>query len=107
MRPATLKRFVRLPGFEEEHLPLHRLDCLASHGSLDAYEFVRRFLQETPPDEVRPARLLTGEDLKAMGFRPGPLFKEILQAVEEGQLDGRLTRREDALDFVRRGYQNT
>jgi len=107
MRPATLKRFVRLPGFEEGHLPLHRLDCLASHGSLDAYEFVRRFLQETPPDEVRPARLLTGEDLKAMGFRPGPLFKEILQAVEEGQLDGRLTRREDALDFVRRGYQNT
>lgn len=107
MRPATLKRFVRLPGFEEEHLPLHRLDCLASHGSLDAYEFVRRFLQETPPDEVRPARLLTGEDLKAMGFRPGPLFKEILQAVEEGQLDGRLTRREDALDFVRRGFQNT
>ena len=107
MRPATLKRFVRLPGFEEEHLPLHRLDCLASHGSLDAYEFVRRFLQETPPEEVRPARLLTGEDLKAMGFRPGPLFKEILQAVEEGQLDGRLTRREDALDFVRRGFQNT
>ena len=107
MRPATLKRFVRLPGFQEEHLPLHRLDCLASHGSLDAYEFVRRFLQETPPEEVRPARLLTGEDLKAMGFRPGPLFKEILQAVEDGQLDGRLTKREDAVDFVRREYQST
>jgi tRNA nucleotidyltransferase/poly(A) polymerase len=107
MRPATLKRFVRLPRFEEEHLPLHRLDCLASHGNLDAYEFVRRFLQETPPQDVRPARLLTGEDLKAMGFRPGPLFKEILQAVEEGQLDGRLVRREDAVDFVRREYQST
>jgi len=106
MRPATLKRFVRLPRFEEEHLELHHLDCLASHGNLDAYEFVRRFLRETPPEEVRPPRLLTGEDLKAMGFRPGPLFKEILQAVEEGQLEGRLVRREDAVDFVRREYRH-
>jgi poly(A) polymerase len=106
MRPATLKRFVRLPRFEEEHLPLHRLDCLASHGNLDAYEFVRSFLRDTPPEEVRPSRLLTGEDLKAMGFRPGPLFREILQAVEEGQLEGRLMKREDALDFVRREYQS-
>ncbi|PYU26969.1 MAG: phosphohydrolase [Acidobacteria bacterium] len=107
MRPATLKRFVRMPRFEEEHLALHRLDCLASHRNLDAYEFVRRFLRQTPPEEVRPARLLTGEDLKAMGFRPGPLFREILQAVEEGQLEGRLKRREDALDFVRREYQDS
>ena len=106
MKPATLKRFVRLPRFEEEHLPLHRLDCLASHGSLDAYEFVQRFLRDTPPEEVRPPRLLTGEDLKAMGFRPGPLFKQILQAVEEGQLEGRLMRREDAMDFVRREYED-
>lgn len=107
MRPATLKRFARLPGFQEEHLELHRLDCLASHGNLEAYEFVRRFLRETPPEEVRPPRLLTGEDLKAMGFRPGPRFKEILHAVEEGQLEGRLIRREDAMAFVRREYQGT
>jgi poly(A) polymerase len=106
MRPATLKRFVRLPKFEEEHLVLHRLDCLSSHGNLDAYEFVRRFLRETPPEEVRPPRLLTGEDLKAMGFKPGPLFRKILEAVEEGQLEGRFTRREDALEFVRREYQD-
>jgi poly(A) polymerase len=107
MRPATLKRFARLPGFEGEHLELHRLDCLASHGNLDAYEFVRRFLRETPPGEVRPPRLLTGEDLKAMGFSPGPRFKEILHAVEEGQLEGKLIRREDAVDFVLREYQST
>jgi len=107
MRPATLKRFARLPRFEEEHLELHRLDCLASHGNLDAYEFVRRFLRETPPEEVRPPRLLTGEDLKAMGFSPGPRFKEILHAVEEGQLEGKLIRREDAVDFVLREYQST
>ena len=107
MRPATLKRFARLPRFQEEHLELHRLDCLASHGNLDAYEFVRRFLRETPPEEVRPPRLLTGEDLMAMGFRPGPRFKEILQAVEEGQLEGRLMGREDAMEFVRREYRDS
>jgi poly(A) polymerase len=104
MRKATLKRFVRLPRFEEEHLPLHQLDCLASHGNLEAYDFVSRFLRETPPDEVRPARLLTGEDLKTLGFKPGPIFSEILRAVEEGQLEGRLRSHEDVVTFVRREY---
>ena len=106
MRAATLKRFVRLPRFEE-HLELHRLDCLASHGNLEVYEFVRRFLAETPPDQVRPPRLISGEDLARMGLLPGPLFREILQAVEDGQLDGRLTSREQALAFVRSKYRTT
>jgi poly(A) polymerase len=104
MRPATLKRFVRLPRFDE-HLELHRLDCLASHGNLDAYEFVQRFLRETPPEQVRPARLITGDDLLRMGFRPGPLFKQILHAVEEAQLDGRLYEHDEALAFVRAEYK--
>ena len=100
MRKATLKRFVRLPRFDE-HLELHRLDCLASHGSLDAYEFVQQFLAETPAEEVRPPRLITGNDLKDMGIRPGPRFKEILLAVEEAQLDGRFSDRQSALQFAR------
>jgi len=100
MRQATLKRFVRLPRFDE-HLELHRLDCLASHGSLDAYDFVQHFLAETPPDEVRPPRLVTGNDLKEMGIPPGPKFKEILLAVEEAQLDGQVSDRQGALQFAR------
>jgi poly(A) polymerase len=104
MRPATLKRFVRLPRFEE-HLELHRLDCLASHGNLDSYEFVQRFLRETPAEQVRPPRLITGDDLRQMGFQPGPLFKEILDEIEEAQLDGRLREREEAIEFVRSTYQ--
>lgn len=100
MRVATLKRFVRLPRFEE-HLELHRLDCLASHGSLDAYHFVRKFLMETPPEKVYPPRLVTGDDLKSMGLVPGPRFKEILLAIEEAQLDGRLQDRESALQLAR------
>ena len=103
MRPSTLKRFARLPRFDE-HLELHRLDCLASHGNLEAYEFVRKFLKETPPEQVLPARLVTGDDLRAMGFIPGPLFREILRTVEDAQLDGRLTNRQEALAFVRREF---
>lgn len=99
MRPATLKRFLRLNRFDE-HLELHRLDCLSSHRILANYEFVRRFLEETPPEEVRPPRLLTGEDLKAMGFVPGPRFREILQAVEDAQLEGRVKDRGQAVGFV-------
>jgi poly(A) polymerase len=100
MRTATLKRFVRLPRFEE-HLELHRLDCLASHGSLDAYTFVQQFLLETPPEKVYPPKLVTGDDLKSMGLVPGPRFREILLAVEEAQLEGRLQDRESALQFAR------
>jgi poly(A) polymerase len=100
MRTATLKRFVRLPRFEE-HLELHRLDCLSSHRNLDAYTFVQRFLVETPPEKVYPPKLVTGDDLKRMGLVPGPRFRAILLAVEEAQLEGRLQDRESALQFAR------
>lgn len=100
MRDSTRKRFARLPHFEQ-HLELHRLDCLSSHGSLASYDFVRQFLAQTPPAQVRPAPLVNGEDLKQMGFRPGPIFKEILSAVEDAQLDGRIANRPEALELVR------
>jgi poly(A) polymerase len=103
MKLSTLKRFVRLPRFEE-HLELHRLDCLSSHRNLDAYEFVRKFIAETPPEQVRPPRLLTGEDLKILGYRPGPQFKEILEAVEEAQLNGRINNKDEALKLIRTDF---
>ena len=68
---------------------------------LDNYNFVRRFLEETPPEQVRPPRLITGDDLKQLGLVPGPQFRTLLQAVEDAQLEGRLTSREGALDYVR------
>jgi len=100
MRPATLKRFVRLPRFEE-HLKLHQLDCLSSHGRLDAYAFVSRVIEETPPERIRPPRLLTGDDLSGMGYRPGPVFGEILRSLEDAQLDGEIETPEEAREYVR------
>jgi poly(A) polymerase len=103
MRASTLKRFVRLPRFEE-HLELHRLDCLSSHRNLDAYRFVQRFLEETPPEQVRPPRVLTGDDLIRLGFAPGPLYAEILQAVEDAQLEGRFADHAQAMEFVKQTF---
>jgi len=104
MRSSTLKRFVRLPRFEE-HLELHRLDCLSSHRRLESYGFVTQLLKETPPEQIRPARLVTGEDLKEMGYRPGPVFSSILRAVEDAQLEGQLKTPEEAREYVRREFQ--
>jgi poly(A) polymerase len=103
MRKSTLKRFVRLPKFPE-HLELHRLDCLSSHSHLDAYEFVQRFLDETPPEQVRPARLLTGDDLLAMGYHPGPQFAQILRGAEDAQLEGQIATKEEAKEYVLRHF---
>jgi len=99
MRRSTQLRFIRMEGFAE-HLELHRLDCLSSHRNLENYELARRLLEETPPEEVKPVPLLRGEDLIAEGYQPGPLFKTILQTVEDAQLEGRLHSREEALQLV-------
>jgi putative nucleotidyltransferase with HDIG domain len=103
MKESTLKRFLRLPSFDE-HLALHRADCLASHRNLATYEFVRQKRAEIPPEKMRPSPLVTGDDLIAEGHRPGPKFREILSAVEDAQLEGRLPSRAAALAFVRREF---
>ena len=103
MKESTLKKFLRLPRFDE-HLALHRADCLASHRNLAAYEFVQRKREEIPPERMRPQPLVTGDDLIAEGHTPGPRFREILNAVEDAQLEGRLGSRDAALDFVRREF---
>ena len=100
MRLSTLKRFLRLPRFDE-HLELHRLDCLASNGYTDSYEFVRKKLVEIGKDELRPKRLLTGKDLIRAGYAPGPMFGRALEAAETAQLDGEIATPEEALAVAR------
>lgn len=104
MKESTIKRFLRLPQFEE-HLELHRIDCLSSHADLTLYNFVSQKRQETPEEEIRPKPLMSGSDLIALGFTPGPRFKEILSAVEDQQLEGTLTTREEALGFVKSNFR--
>jgi len=103
MSESTFKKFVRLPHFDE-HLELHKLDCLVSHGNLASYNFTREKMNALPEAEIRPRPLLTGDDLIAAGYAPGPRFKEILAAVEDAQLDGRLQSRDGAMELVRQEF---
>jgi poly(A) polymerase len=100
MKDSTLKRFFRLPRFEE-HLELHRLDCLSSHRDLSLYEFAREKFHTIPAQQIRPEPLITGDDLIAAGYHPGPKFRELLIAVEDSQLEGAITSKEEALGMVK------
>ena len=99
MRPAKLRRFLQQPSFDD-HLELHRLDCLASHGKLDNHDFATERVRQLAAEEPL-ARLLTGHDLIAAGYTPGPIFSVILSAVEELQVEGGVSSRAEALQFIR------
>jgi poly(A) polymerase len=103
MRLSTLKRFLRQDGIDEL-LELCRIDAAASNGNLHYYEFCRRMLAELGAEQMKPAPLVSGHDLIALGHRPGPGFKEILDAVEEAQLEGSVVTREQALALVQERF---
>lgn len=100
MRLSTLKRFLRLPHFDE-HLELHRLDCMASNGRTDSYEFIQAKLTEFSVEELQPQCLISGRDLIQAGYKPGPNFGRALEAVETAQLEGEIDTREQAMLLAR------
>jgi putative nucleotidyltransferase with HDIG domain len=99
MKESTLKRFFRLESFDQ-HLALHRLDCLASHGSLELYDFARQRFETLPEEQVRPHLLVNGKDLIEAGYRPGPQFSKMLALAEDAQLEGAVQTREEALAVI-------
>jgi len=103
MRVAKLKRFMARPTFEEE-LELHRVDCASSHRMMDNYEFLLRKREEFANEPIIPPPLVRGDDLIALGMKPGPKFGEILEAVETRQLEGALKDRQEAIDWVKHEY---
>jgi poly(A) polymerase len=103
MRVAKLKRFMARPTFTEE-LELHRVDCASSHGMMDNYEFLIRKGEEFANEPIIPPPIVRGDDLIALGLRPGPKFGEILEAVETKQLEGSFKDRQEALDWVKSEY---
>ncbi|HEX5284850.1 MAG TPA: CCA tRNA nucleotidyltransferase [Bryocella sp.] len=103
MKQSTLKRFLRLPRFDE-HLALHYADVMSSHGLLGMYDYAKENYERLGEEEIRPRLLLSGEDLIAAGYRPGPGFREMLTTAEDAQLEGSVTTREGALDLVRERF---
>lgn len=104
MSPSSLKRFFRLTRVEE-HLELARIHRAAAGDDLDDYRYAAQKREEWNDEDIWPQPLITGEDLIAMGFVPGPLFKEILTRVEDEQLEGRLADRVQAIEFVKGSYR--
>lgn len=103
MKQSTLKRFVRMPKFEQ-HLALHRADCLSSHADLRLWEFAKAAYEADEPETERPKWLVTGRELIAAGYRPGTRFKQMLQAVEDAQLEGRIGTIEEGLALVEQEF---
>jgi poly(A) polymerase len=99
MREATLKRFLRLRHFDE-HLALHRMDCLSSHCDLSLYDFAKEKYETVPPESIQPKPLLSGHELISAGYAPGPRFKKMLEAAEDAQLEGTVRTAAEALRFV-------
>jgi poly(A) polymerase len=105
MKQSTLKRFLRMPKFEE-HLALHRADCLSAHGKLGMYEFAKQHYEQMGEEQLKPKLLITGEDLIAAGYKPGPAFKAMLEAAEDAQLEGAIATRDEALRLVQAEFGN-
>jgi poly(A) polymerase len=103
MRESKLKRMLRMDRFDE-HLELHRLDCSSSHGNLENYDFAKSKLEQLPPEELRPRRLLTGHDLIAAGYAPGPDFARMLEMAEDAQLEARIDSTAEALELVKSAF---
>jgi poly(A) polymerase len=101
MRESTLKRFLSKPNFRD-HLELHRVDCLSSHRDLDGYRYCLEKLRELEREPAPREPLISGDDLIGLGYEPGPIFKQILTAVEDMRLEGVVRTREEALEQVRK-----
>jgi len=99
MKQSTLKRFLRLPKFDE-HLALHRADVLSSNKNLELYDYAAAKLAELGNEQIKPKLLLTGEDLIAAGYKPGPGFREMLTSAEDAQLEGEVTTKDEALRMI-------
>ncbi len=101
MRPARLKRWMAHTTFDDQ-MELHRVDCLGCHGMLDNYDFLKAKLEEFANEPVIPPPLVNGHDLMAAGYRPGAQLGRLLLAVQDQQLEGKLSSREEALEWLAR-----
>ncbi|MEE2975754.1 MAG: CCA tRNA nucleotidyltransferase [Thermodesulfobacteriota bacterium] len=100
MKKSTFKKFISMDNFEE-HLALHKADCLGSHGDLELYDYTLSKIEELKNEPIKPKPLVTGDDLILLGLTPGPKFKEILSKVFDEQLEGNFNSKEEGVKLVK------
>ncbi len=103
MRIGKLKQFVARENFPVE-LEMHKIDCLASHGKLELYRFLTRKLKEFEREGLKPKRLINGNDLISIGIEPGPIMKEILEETYALQLEGKVSSRDEAFNWIKKRF---
>ncbi len=104
MRLSTLKKFLSRPTLEDE-LTLHKIDCLASHGDISNFDFIRQKQKELSVETIKPVPLIGGKDLIALGFKPGPVFGQMLDQMYDLQLEEKIETRQQAIDWVLQQYK--
>ena len=106
MKISTLKKMLQRPTFVTE-LEQHRADCLASHKNMTVWKFLKRKIKTLSREQIKPEPLLKGRDLIELGFKPGPVFGKILSQLEEKQLEGELTSKDQALAWVKSNFRGS
>ncbi len=104
MRESTLKKFMQRQTFETE-LEQHRIDCLASHGDLTNWRFLKKKARQFTKEDIKPKPLINGKDLLTLGYAEGPLIGKILRTAEEAQLENKISDKEQALEFVKSHFK--
>jgi poly(A) polymerase len=100
MRTSKVKMLLGHPGITEL-LALHRADAEASGRAVDHVEYCEGLLREWNDSDLHPKLLLNGHDLQRAGLTPGPLFKTLLDALLEAQLEGTVTSVDQAWALLR------
>jgi putative nucleotidyltransferase with HDIG domain len=104
MRESTLKKFLQRDTFATE-LEQHRLDCLASHGNLSNWRFLKKKLKTLSKEEIKPVPLLSGRDLIELGMKPGPDMGRALREAGDAQLERTFSTKEEAVAWALRWIQ--
>jgi len=100
MKKSTFKRFISIDNFED-HLALHKADCLGSHGNLSLYDYTLRRMGELQNEPIAPKPIITGDDLISLGLTPGPKFKAILSEIFDEQLEGNFHSKEEGIELAK------
>ena len=105
MKKSTFKRFISMDNFDD-HLKLHKADCLGSHGDLSLLEFTLNEMKNLENEPTLPKPFINGDDLINLGIKPGPHYKLILNQIFDEQLEGHIKSRDDALNKLKEILNN-
>ena len=90
----------------DDHLKLHKADCLGSHGDLSLLEFTLNEMKNLENEPTLPKPFINGDDLINLGIKPGPHYKLILNQIFDEQLEGHIKSRDDALNKLKEILNN-